>query len=289
MTSLVFAIQVHTPTSVALGVLTQPSCIFVMDSNTRILSHETLAVTTNLSLHPISEKSEADNTSAPCDHAVFRRKYNFHLLQNQKYKATTQYINQRLAPPIAHHHHQSPLPTTQHTHPSTMYAKTLTVALFGFASTTLGAPVPDNDNFLSIHPSNGHCKDYTIANTVTSNNQVWTYPKFSNNYDVAAHLFNTTQSYRTDAASGTIGYNPFGAKPKEVTAKYTLEGTFCRPKEEKGGKEKTVLVATHGLGYDRRYWASSFQPEKYSFARAALEEGYSVFYYDRLGTGASQK
>ena len=36
------------------------------------------------------------------------------------------------------------------------------------------------------------------------------------------------------------------------------------------------------------YWASSYKPKEYSFAQYALENGYSVFWYDRVGTGRSQ-
>jgi hypothetical protein len=38
-----------------------------------------------------------------------------------------------------------------------------------------------------------------------------------------------------------------------------------------------------------RYWNSAFQPEKYNFAEYAISQGYSVFLYDRLGTGLSSK
>ena len=46
---------------------------------------------------------------------------------------------------------------------------------------------------------------------------------------------------------------------------------------------------THGLNFNRNYWDSDYQPERYSFVDAAIAEGYSVFYYDRLGVGKSQK
>jgi len=39
----------------------------------------------------------------------------------------------------------------------------------------------------------------------------------------------------------------------------------------------------------QRYWASSYKPEQYSFAHYALNAGYSIFYYDRLGTGLSSR
>ncbi|KAF2728929.1 alpha/beta-hydrolase [Polyplosphaeria fusca] len=132
-----------------------------------------------------------------------------------------------------------------------------------------------------VTPKNGDCKDYTITDKVTSENLIWAQPKFKDNYDVAAWLFNET---RKDSRQV---FHPF-ADPENVTAEYTLAGTFCKPKKM-NGNETTVLLATHGLGYDRRYWSSSYKPDEYNFVQYALDQGYSVFYYDRLGTGKSDK
>lgn len=45
----------------------------------------------------------------------------------------------------------------------------------------------------------------------------------------------------------------------------------------------------HMTDYCKRYWASSYKPEQYSFAQYALDAGYSIFYYDRLGVGLSSR
>jgi len=37
------------------------------------------------------------------------------------------------------------------------------------------------------------------------------------------------------------------------------------------------------------YWDSEYQPENYNFVDFAISRGYSVFFYDRLGTGESSK
>jgi pimeloyl-ACP methyl ester carboxylesterase len=37
-----------------------------------------------------------------------------------------------------------------------------------------------------------------------------------------------------------------------------------------------------------RYWDAQYKPEKYSYVNAALKAGYSILYYDRLGTGQSE-
>jgi hypothetical protein len=38
-----------------------------------------------------------------------------------------------------------------------------------------------------------------------------------------------------------------------------------------------------------RYWDSEVDPANYSFVDFAISQGYSVFFYDRLGTGESSK
>ncbi|KAF2653300.1 alpha/beta-hydrolase [Lophiostoma macrostomum CBS 122681] len=132
------------------------------------------------------------------------------------------------------------------------------------------------------YPSNGNCRDYSIKSTQTTKDLIWSYPRLENDFDTAALLFNITSK---DDALGS--FQPFN-DTKEHSAEYEISGTFCSPKALKGnGTEKTVLVATHGFGFDRRYWAP--EDEDYSFAKYALDAGYSFFYYDRLGVGKSQR
>lgn len=141
-------------------------------------------------------------------------------------------------------------------------------------------PVSYNDGYR--HPPNGVCTEYSIKVTATSTGYIWGIPRFKDNYDVVEFL---TEIARKDSAEV---FHPLSGV-KNVTDTYEVAATFCTPKKTKGGKEKTVLLATHGLGYDRRYWASSYKPEDYSFVDYALDKGYSVFFYDRLGTGQSEK
>jgi hypothetical protein len=54
------------------------------------------------------------------------------------------------------------------------------------------------------------------------------------------------------------------------------------------GKRGTHIDGTVNLAHLLcRYWNSAFQPEKYNFAQYAISQGYSIFLYDRLGTGKS--
>jgi hypothetical protein len=40
---------------------------------------------------------------------------------------------------------------------------------------------------------------------------------------------------------------------------------------------------------DYRKGNSPYKPEDYNFVQHAIEQGYSVFFYDRLGQGSSDK
>jgi hypothetical protein len=46
-------------------------------------------------------------------------------------------------------------------------------------------------------------------------------------------------------------FSPF-ADVKNVTASYTIGATICIPRKS-SGNDKTLLLASHGLGYDRSH------------------------------------
>jgi hypothetical protein len=88
------------------------------------------------------------------------------------------------------------------------------------------------------------CKKYTLPIKTTSTNLKWNLKQFENNYDIATY------------------YNEFGRRDNNVTFKpvidgrgpesamYNLAGTYCEPAS---GGSGTVIVATHGGGFDRSY------------------------------------
>jgi len=121
------------------------------------------------------------------------------------------------------------------------------------------------------------CKDYTIPLTVTSGNYQWGLPDLTTNYDATTF---TTNLARWDA---NVTLNPISGYGN-ATTDYKISGTFCSP--VKGGSG-TVLLASHGFGFDRSYWDPDFQPSNYSFVDFAVARGYSVFFYDRLGVSKS--
>jgi len=75
----------------------------------------------------------------------------------------------------------------------------------------------------------------------------------------------------------------------QITVKETfkISGQLCVP--AKGARSDTLQLATHGVGFDQRYWDVEIKSSQYSYVDAVLAEGYSIFTYDRLGTGGSSK
>ena len=91
------------------------------------------------------------------------------------------------------------------------------------------------------------CQDYSIPVSVTSQVLIPNYPRFSDDFDVVDFV-NTLLS--RDAKASFV---PF-CRVKNVTALYEIAATICSPCKNTR-KEKTLLLASHGLGYDRRYVA----------------------------------
>ena len=50
-----------------------------------------------------------------------------------------------------------------------------------------------------------------------------------------------------------------------------------------------VQVLIHGGAYNHTYWDSPFQPDRYSYVRAATRLGYVTLNFDRLGYGQSDR
>ena len=124
-----------------------------------------------------------------------------------------------------------------------------------------------------------HCTEHTITVKATSANYRWNLGHIPDDNAMADILF---QAGRRDANTTFIPLlPPIGTDTRD----YTLSGTLCKP--TKGGNG-ALLLAIHGGGFDRSYWSPDYEPEKYNFVDYVINEGYSVFYYDRLGLGKSE-
>lgn len=65
-------------------------------------------------------------------------------------------------------------------------------------------------------------------------------------------------------------------------AQYTVWGKLCGARPG-----RTVEVLTHGITYSHTYWDWPYQPDTYSYVRAAGKQGRATFAYDRIGSGRS--
>ncbi|KAH6961971.1 Alpha/Beta hydrolase protein [Ilyonectria sp. MPI-CAGE-AT-0026] len=130
------------------------------------------------------------------------------------------------------------------------------------------------------YPPEADCWEYKVPVTVTSENLVFDFPDWKDDYALQDFLTAVTTRASAGYPSPVIG-------TKNETASYTLAASFCTPKSK--DKKKTVILATHGIGQPRSHWNSAYQPDQYNFVQHAIKNGYSVWFYDRLGTGESEK
>ncbi|KAJ7102918.1 Alpha/Beta hydrolase protein [Mycena epipterygia] len=126
------------------------------------------------------------------------------------------------------------------------------------------------------------CKSFTIPlKNVSAPSFDLTF-EIKTQWDITDWTINEARRDSSTAFNGIAG-------PNTVVGDFDISARFCTPSETTT-LAKTVLVMTHGLGADKTYWDPTFVGgERYSLVQAALTAGYSVFHYDRLGTGQSTK
>jgi pimeloyl-ACP methyl ester carboxylesterase len=159
-----------------------------------------------------------------------------------------------------------------------VFLAVLSVALAGpvdFKTNTSGL-VPLTQPY---YPSSANCWEYKIPVAITSENLVFGLPDWSDDYSLQDFLTLATARAGAKTPSPVIG-------TKNESAIYTIAASFCTPK---GHSKKTIILATHGIGQARTHWNSAYEPDKYNFVQHAISQGYSVWFYDRLGTGKSEK
>ena len=96
-------------------------------------------------------------------------------------------------------------------------------------------------------PSFKQCKDYVLPVSTSTINYIWALPELFTNFDATAL---TTDLGRWDS---NVSFHPV-VTASLATASYQIAGTFCAPSN---GGNGTVLLASHGFGFDRRYSALS--------------------------------
>ncbi|KAL4950988.1 Alpha/beta hydrolase family-domain-containing protein [Aspergillus filifer] len=124
------------------------------------------------------------------------------------------------------------------------------------------------------------CKDLTLSLSITATNSLYDIPRVENTIDAVDLVWNLDTWTSPSSADRIKGDFP-------INQTFTISAQLCVPKDSK--KKGILQIATHGLGFDKQYWDSRIQPEKYSYVDAALNAGYSILTYDRLGVGSSDK
>lgn len=141
-----------------------------------------------------------------------------------------------------------------------------------------GSKAARTDPFNRTH---GFCKQLDIPVFATADSAIYDIPRVDSNIEARAWaIYSDTWS--------TPRYDQRVIKNTTTSGTFNIHGQLCVPKSV--NKKKDILqIATHGVHYDSRYWDPELDREKLSYVEATLKEGYSVFTYDRLGVGESDK
>ncbi|KAK0701251.1 Alpha/beta hydrolase family-domain-containing protein [Lasiosphaeris hirsuta] len=125
------------------------------------------------------------------------------------------------------------------------------------------------------------CVEIEVPVSIDTTAIQWLQPRVDSNIDAVDWV-----TYQTTRTSPNITQSMIG----QITVKKTfkINGQLCVP-QKSSAKYEILQLATHGGGFDKRYWDADIKPKEYSYVEAALAEGYSIFTYDRLGTGRSDK
>ncbi|KAK3074712.1 hypothetical protein LTR53_002655 [Teratosphaeriaceae sp. CCFEE 6253] len=133
----------------------------------------------------------------------------------------------------------------------------------------------------AYYPATADCIEYTVPITIAYDQVTFNFTQWEDDYQLEQFLADATTRAGADFPTIVSGTTP-------ASGSYEIAASFCTPKKP-NGKEKTVVLATHGIGPGREHWNSAYKPEEYSFVQWAIAQGYSVFLYDRLGCGLSSK
>lgn len=97
----------------------------------------------------------------------------------------------------------------------------------------------------TYYPPGADCQNYVIPVSINTQAYQWNGSVWKNNYELVD--FVTVQV-------GRLGKTPHElyTGPNDFKASYEIAATFCTPSNTTLGKEKIVLLATHGLWFERK-------------------------------------
>ncbi|KAK5720526.1 hypothetical protein LTR17_014927 [Elasticomyces elasticus] len=124
------------------------------------------------------------------------------------------------------------------------------------------------------------CHDFMLDVPVVATTYVLDILRVNNNIDAVNYALDIDGRTSKNATERVLGTTT-------ISDTFTVKATFCTPSV---ANDKHILqILTHGLVVDSRYWDIEIDRENYSYVQAAVDAGYSVLNYDRLGHGQSQK
>jgi len=104
------------------------------------------------------------------------------------------------------------------------------------------------------YPPTADCVEYTIPVPIEFDSVVFNFTQWDDDYALEDFL-----AVATTRASANLP--PLIASTGTEQATYNIAASFCTPKQSSGG-EKTVILATHGIGLARAHWCEPFRPSE---------------------------
>ena len=125
-----------------------------------------------------------------------------------------------------------------------------------------GGSAGGNDSLTQpYYPDNAICTEYNVPISMSYDRVTFNFTQWEDNFALKQFIADVTT--RASAGFPTI-IN--GTAPEK--GDYTIAASFCTPKHPGGeSKEKTVILATHGVGPARAHWNSAYKPQEYNFVQ----------------------
>ncbi|SCN92210.1 unnamed protein product [Fusarium fujikuroi] len=103
-----------------------------------------------------------------------------------------------------------------------------------------------------------NCVQLQIPVTASANNTRYNSIKVESNIDLVDFVWDTS----------TWSHANRSTEVHPVHGTYSISAQLCIPAD--GKKADVLQIATHGLGFDKRYWDPELKPEEYSYVDTAL-------------------
>ncbi|KAM0486963.1 hypothetical protein ACHAPX_000230 [Trichoderma viride] len=152
----------------------------------------------------------------------------------------------------------------------------VSIGALTLASTALSAPTASD-----TVAATKQCVQLQIPVPVVATNYHYDQPQVDSSIDAIDWTVNVTTWSSSNFTARITG-------PVKIKKTYNIGAQLCVP-SQKTSKAGILQIATPGLGFGKEYFDVEIDPQQYSYVDAAINKGYSVLSYDRLGTGASAK